>query len=225
MGDAEEIVNEWKIGDAVRETLSRKIWQIVELGVGDCESYRKANGEVFYDNQGSDRVCLQFVEQSTKVKRGKKYVVVQGRKDTLWIDKATTEFENESYAVRVSSSLRVAEERDFDRNMANDQPFLDYVDNDDYDSADDRSLDNHSEDGLDDVNGDDDEDADDNNGEDLDVDVLAERAEGAVENQVRNYQHTFVPSCDQLSSSYPTNSLFASQTRKRRRGNEGRVVK
>ena len=71
----------------------------------------------------------------------------------------------------------------------------------------------------------DDEDADDNNGEDLDVDVPAKRAEGAVENQVRNYQHIFVPSCDQLSSLYPTNSLFVSQKRKRRRGNEGRVVK
>ena len=71
----------------------------------------------------------------------------------------------------------------------------------------------------------DDEDADDNNGEDLDVDVPAERAEGAVENQVRNHQHTFVPSCDQPSSSYPINSLFARQTRKRRRGNEWCVVK
>ena len=147
------------------------------MGVGDCESYKNANGEVFYDNQGSNRVYLEFVEQSTKVKRGKKYIVVQGRKETLWIDKATTEFENESYAVRVASSLRVAEERGFDRNMANDQPFLDYVDNDDYDSADDRSHDNHSEDGLGDVNVDDDENADDNNGEDLDVHVPAERAQ------------------------------------------------
>ena len=73
----------------------------------------------------------------------------------------------------------------------------------------------------------DDEDGDDNNGDDLgaDTDALAERAEGSVENQVLSYHKQFVPSCDQLSSSYLTKFPIGSQIRKRRRGNESRVVK
>ena len=103
-------VSEWNMGDAVREKDSDRVGKVSELGIGECLYLRKPNGEIEYENQGDGRVCLTFVEPSTKIRRAKKWVVVLGTRESFWIDKLSTEFENESYLVRKTYAEREMEE-------------------------------------------------------------------------------------------------------------------
>ena len=152
-------VSEWNMGDAVREKDSDRVGKVSELGIGECLYVRKSNGETEYENQGVGRVCLLFVEPSTKVKRAKKWVVVPGIKESFWIDKLSTEFENESYLVRKACAERETEEARNDRwpspiAMGDDERV--YDSDEEFSSND--NNDNQNQNNFDDDNGTEDED-------------------------------------------------------------------
>jgi hypothetical protein len=109
---------DWKLGDAVKDKLSNTMWKVVELGVGDCDCFLKLNGEVEFHNQGDARAKIQFVEPAKKVKKGKKWVVVEGKKESFCIDKGAEEYENDSCRVRIAGAARESEESNFDRQLA-----------------------------------------------------------------------------------------------------------
>ena len=147
------------MGDAVREKDSDRVGKVFELGIGECLHVRKPNGETEYENHGVGRVCLLFVEPSTKVERSKKWVVVPGIKESFWIDKLSIEFENEVYLVRKACAKREMEEA---RNDRWPSPIAMGDDERVYDSAEEFSSndnnDNQNQNNSDDDNGTEDED-------------------------------------------------------------------
>lgn len=116
----------WIVGDALNDRVSPKIWRIAELGIGNSVASRNSDGELEYIKQGDDRVRLQYVEPSMKIKTGRNWRVVKGKIESLWIDRMSIDYENESSTARLACLSREAEEESFQRDMGDENPFNAY---------------------------------------------------------------------------------------------------
>ena len=79
----EDYNRQWSLCDIVEDAASDREEKIVKLGEGESVFYRERLGLIIYSRHGDECILLQFTEKTTKVKLGKKWVVVPGKKDHI----------------------------------------------------------------------------------------------------------------------------------------------
>ena len=94
----------WVRGDVVRDVRSGKKGKIFKLGDGETVYHRDQSGNVVFDNYGEGWLLLQFSEPATKVKQGRKWNVVPGKREEMWIELSNRDFVNLSDAVRKNAT-------------------------------------------------------------------------------------------------------------------------
>ena len=102
----EDYNEQWLLGDIVEDVASEREGKIVKLGEGESVFHRESLDSIVYSHHGDEWILLQFSERSTKVKQGKRWVVVPGKKEDLWIKMTTPDFHNMSEIARRESSRR-----------------------------------------------------------------------------------------------------------------------
>lgn len=102
----EDYNEQWLLGDIVEDVASEREGKIVKLGEGGSVFHRERLGLIVYSHHGDEWILLQFSEKSTKVKQGKRWVVVPGKKEDLWIKITSPDFRNMSEIARRESSHR-----------------------------------------------------------------------------------------------------------------------
>ena len=95
---------EWGRGDVIQHMKSGKIGKIFCEGDGETAYHRDDTGNLVYDHYGEEWLLLHFTEPSTKVKQGRKWKVVPGRKEEIWVELQNRDFVNLSQGVRSGPS-------------------------------------------------------------------------------------------------------------------------
>jgi hypothetical protein len=67
------------LGVIIRDDTNKE-WKIVKVGSGETRSHKDSDNKLVYDNIGGELVVLQFSEPTKKVKKGRKWEVVEGVK-------------------------------------------------------------------------------------------------------------------------------------------------
>jgi hypothetical protein len=98
----------WNLGDVVKDS-NGKEWKIVKLCSGVTRSHRDADGNILYDNIGVDMIVLQFAATSKKVKKARKWEVVEGAREQVIINIIDDRLVNLSDEVRRRIDLRKAD--------------------------------------------------------------------------------------------------------------------
>ena len=88
----EDYNEQWLLGDIVEGIASDREGKIMKLGEGESVFHRDRLGLIVYSHHGDEWILLQFSEKSIKVKQGKKWTVVPGKKEDFWIKTTSPDF-------------------------------------------------------------------------------------------------------------------------------------
>ena len=75
----------WNLGDIIKDRQGKE-FKIVKMGSGETRSHKDADGNLLYDNIGGDMMVLQIAEPSKKVKKGRKWEVIEGAREQVIIN-------------------------------------------------------------------------------------------------------------------------------------------
>ena len=99
----------WNLGDIIKDN-TNKAWKLVKVGSGETRSHKDSDNKFVCDNIGGELVALQFSEPTKKVKKGKKWELVEGAKEHVIIKLMDVKYTNLSEAVRHRINERKLEE-------------------------------------------------------------------------------------------------------------------
>jgi hypothetical protein len=99
----------WNLGDIIKDRQGKE-FKIVKIGSGETRSHKDADGNLLYDNIGGDMMVLQFAEPSKKVKKGRKWEVIEGAREQVIINIMDGNYFNMSDEVRRRIDQRKADE-------------------------------------------------------------------------------------------------------------------
>ena len=99
----------WNLGDIIKDNTNKE-WKLVKVGSGETRSHKDSENQLVYDNVGGELVVLQFSEPTKKVKKGKKWELVEGAKEHVIIKLMDNKYTNLSEAVRQRINERKLEE-------------------------------------------------------------------------------------------------------------------
>ena len=122
---------QWLLGDIVKDAASDREGKIVKLGEGESVFHRERSGLIVCSHHGDEWILIQFTEKTTKVKQGKKWVTVPGKKEDLWIKITSQDFRNMSEIARRKSFHRDSSKNNIATSIEcdhDDCPFLEWED-------------------------------------------------------------------------------------------------